>query len=62
MSWLQTLIVALSSFAFTKFIDMLISIIEEKRKFGKYKREMIYSEIEDLKNQVGVIYEISANW
>jgi hypothetical protein len=46
-------------------IDILSSlnaIAKEKRDFKRYRREKEYSEIEGLKNAVGTLYELSANW
>lgn len=62
MTWWQTLIVALSTLIVTKGIDFFISFLSEKRNFQKYRRERIYEEIEELKNEVGKIYELAANW
>ena len=62
MNWWQTLIVALSTYVVTKVIDFVISIISEKREFKKFRREKIYNEIEELKNEIGKLYELAANW
>jgi len=62
MNWWQTLIVALSTYVVTKVIDFVVSIVSEKREFKKYRREKIYNEIEELKNEIGKLYELAANW
>lgn len=62
MEWWQTLVVALLTYGFTKTIDHLISISKEKRDFKKVRRERMLQEIEDLKDEVGRYYELSANW
>ena len=62
MNWWQTLIVALSTYVVTKVIDFIISIVSEKREFKKFRREKIYNEIEELKNEIGKLYELAANW
>jgi len=62
MNWWQTLIVALSTYVVTKGIDFVISIVSEKKEFKKFRREKIYNEIEELKNEIGKLYELAANW
>ncbi|WP_419662332.1 hypothetical protein [Desulfosarcina variabilis] len=62
MNWWQTLIVALSTLIVTKVIDLLISWITQKREFNRFRREKIAEEIEALKNEIGMLYELAANW
>jgi hypothetical protein len=62
MVWWQTLIVVLSTLVITKTVDFVISIYAEKRNFKKMRRELALKEIEELKNEVGIIYELAANW
>lgn len=62
MVWWQTLVVALSTLVLTKTVDIVISVYAEKRNFKKMRRELALKEIEELKNEVGIIYELAANW
>lgn len=62
MNWLQTLIVALISMVSTKVLDSAIAVLTEKRQFRKYKREKVFDEIESLKSEIGIIYELSMSW
>jgi hypothetical protein len=62
MTWWQTLIVALSTLIVTKTVDFIISKFSEKRDFSKFRREKTSDEIETLKNEIGVLYELAANW
>lgn len=61
MEWWQTLAVALSTYAVTKFIDYWISILNEKRDFKKLRRVKELEEIEDLKDELGCYYELASN-
>ena len=62
MNWWQTLIVALSTYAVTKIVDFCIAFLTEKRDFKKYRRNRAYEEIDELKNSVGSLYELTINW
>ena len=62
MVWWQTLIVALSTIVVTKGLDLLISWLTQKREFNRFRREKITEEIEALKNEVGKLFELAANW
>jgi len=62
MTWWQTLIVALSTLVVTKGVDVFISWITEKKEFNRYRREKITDEIEALKNEIGKLFELAANW
>lgn len=62
MIWWQTLIVALAVMIVTKAADTLLAIISEKRKFKWYRREKAHEEIESIKSDIGVIYELAMNW
>lgn len=62
MNWWQTLIVALSTLIVTKLIDLFVSKFTEKREFNKFRREKISDEIEVLKNEIGKLFELAANW
>ncbi len=62
MDWWKTLVVALCTYALTKIVDHVISISKEKREFKKLRREKMLEEIEDLKDEVGRYYELTANW
>jgi hypothetical protein len=62
MAWWQTLIVALSTLIVTKGIDLLISMFSEKREFNKFRRTKTTEEIEALKDEIGKLFELAANW
>lgn len=62
MTWWQTLIVVLSTLIVTKVADLVVSMFTQKREFNKFKRERIYNEVESLKNEIGKLYELAANW
>ncbi|OQX27593.1 MAG: hypothetical protein BWK80_04540 [Desulfobacteraceae bacterium IS3] len=62
MTWWQTLIVALSTLIVTKGVDFTIKIVSEGREFKKYRREKIFAEVEELKSEIGILLELSANW
>lgn len=62
MTWLQTLIVALATLVVTKFVDLVISFYSEKREFRRFRRESAFREIDELKNEVGKLVELSLNW
>ena len=62
MTWWQTLTVALATLVVTKLIDLIISTFTERKEFYKYRRQTIYAEIEHLKDEVGILIELSANW
>jgi len=62
MNWWQTLIVVLSTYVVTKLIDLIISRVSEKREFQKFRRNDIYHEVEELKNEIGKLYELASNW
>ena len=42
--------------------EYAISWFTEKREFNRYRREKITDEIEDLKNEIGKLFELTANW
>ena len=46
----------------TKVIDLFVSKFTEKREFNKFRRENISDEIESLKNEIGKLLELAANW
>jgi hypothetical protein len=62
MEWWQTLIVALATYSVTKSIDLWVSIKSEKREFKKLRRELCLKDIEQIKDEVGIIYELASNW
>ena len=62
MDWWQTLIVTLSTIIVTKGIDIVVTVITQKKDFDKFKRQKIYEEIDALRDEVGIIYELAANW
>lgn len=63
MNWLrEPIVVVLLTYMGTKFFDFLISIWNEKREFLKFKKEKIYNEIEELKNELGKLVELAAIW
>jgi len=62
MNWWQTLIVVLSTLIVTKLIDLFVSKFTEKREFNKFRREKVSDEIEALKNEIGKLFELAANW
>lgn len=62
MTWWQTLIVALLTLIVTKSMDLLIAWFTEKREFDRHRREKSIEEIEVLKNEIGKLFELAANW
>lgn len=54
--------VALCTYTFTKAVDHILSISNEKRDFSRVRRERMLNEIEILKDVVGSFYELAANW
>jgi hypothetical protein len=62
MTWWQTLIVALSTLVVTKIIDLIVAQFTEKREFKRFRREKITEEIEALKDEIGKLFELTANW
>lgn len=62
MTWWQALAVALTTYAVTKLIDLMIGSVMDKREFKKRRRELALSEIEKLKDEIGTLYELAANW
>lgn len=62
MTWWQTLMVALITYAFTKFVDLAISFATERREFRKHRRDLALTDIEQLKDEIGTFYELAANW
>ncbi len=41
---------------------MILYKFSEKREFNKFRREKTSDEIETLKNEIGILYELAANW
>ena len=62
MIWWQALIISLSTLIVTKIIDLIIYKFTEKKEFNKYIRQKKTEEIETLKNEIGKLFELSANW
>lgn len=62
MTWYQTLINAFISMFKAKFIDVYYAILMEKRKFREKRRNLALKEIEEARKQIGIIYELAANW
>ena len=62
MTWWQALIIALATYAVTKGVDVWVSLLSEKREFRKRRRDLALSDIEKLKDEVGALYELAANW
>lgn len=56
------MIVALATLIVTKGIDFFISWLTEKREFNRFRREKTTEEIETLKNEIGKLFELAANW
>ena len=46
----------------TKVLDFCLAILQEKRAVKRSRREKAREEIEELKNQIGTIYELSSYW
>jgi hypothetical protein len=46
----------------TKVLDFCFDILKEKRALKRSRREKVREEIEELKNQIGTIYELGSNW
>jgi hypothetical protein len=46
----------------TKAIEYYMAVDKEKRDFTNARRNQMHAEIEALKNEVGIIYELAANW
>lgn len=49
-------------FGYAETVGFWFAIAKEKRDFKKYRREKAYGEIEDLKDSIGKLYELTANW
>lgn len=62
MTWWQALIVALGTYAGTKSVDALLAFATDKREFRKRRRDLALTDIESLKDEVGILYELAANW
>ncbi len=62
MEWSQTLLIALITLVATKVVDYFVGVFSEKREFRKKIRDRCLEEIEQLKDEVGIIYEIASNW
>jgi len=58
VTWWQTLTVALTTYAVTKLVDLFT----EKRDFRKRRRDLALTDIEQLKDRIGTLYELAANW
>lgn len=61
MEW-WTLLVAAATYVGTKAVDHFFAIAKEKRDFRKHRREKAFAEIEELKDEVGRMYELASNW
>ena len=61
MEWWQTLLVALGTYGFTKFVDQLLTVWKDKRDFKLKRRDDTFAQIEDLKDQLGRMYELAIN-
>lgn len=62
MDWWQTLIVTLVTIVVTKATDEAMAWFKDKREFRKFQRDKAYSEIDELKSEIGWIYQVGANW
>ncbi len=62
MDWKQTLLIALITLVATKVLDHFVDVFSDKRNFRRRRRDLVLTEIEELKDQIGVIYEIASNW
>lgn len=62
MIWWQTLTVALVTYTATKLVDELLKLLTEKREFRKRRRDLALTDIEGLKDEIGILYELAANW
>jgi hypothetical protein len=48
--------------AIPRLLDFWLAIAKEKRDFKRFRWEKAYAEIEELKNAIGPLYELAANW
>ena len=62
MSWWQTLIVVLLTSIVNKLIELFGSRYAQKTEFHKFRRAKVFDEIEILKDEIGVLFELAANW
>ncbi len=66
MIWIELLkvpvIIVLLTIIVTKLLDLLTSLLNEKREFKKYIRNKSYNEIEELKEELGKLVELASNW
>jgi hypothetical protein len=61
MEWWQGFLIAIGTYAATKAVDELLAWFREKRDFRKFRREKACTEIEELKNKIGQIYEYACD-
>lgn len=62
MNWWQALTVALLTLVVSTGLNLLVSRFNEKKEFNKFRREKHANEIESLKNKMGILLELAANW
>ncbi|PMP96684.1 MAG: hypothetical protein C0168_01585 [Candidatus Aminicenantes bacterium] len=46
----------------TRILDVFISRLSEKREFKKKRRDLALSEIDEIRNEIGALYDLAANW
>lgn len=62
MTWWEALLVALTTYVVTKGGDIVASHLFEGREFRKKRRDFALTDIQELKDEVGLIVELAANW
>jgi len=46
----------------TKTFEFILAGFQQKRDFRRFRREKAYAEIEELKNEIGWVYQMGVNW
>jgi len=62
LSWEQALAVALITYVVTKGVDLVAYRLSEQREFRKKRRDIALQDIQDLKDEIGGLYALAANW
>lgn len=62
MSWEQALAVALITYVVTKGTDLVAHRLSERREFRKRRRDMALQDLQEIKDQIGGLYELAGSW
>ncbi len=62
MIWWQSALITGSSIVLGWILNVWAESIKEKRQFKRFRREKAFEEIEALKSEVGIIFELATNW